>query len=634
VIARVASSTWTLGAIVFALTWGGGIAELIPPNIDNSFHAGLQMAAARELSFGPDILVTYGPLGFLKSNLIFEPWPARLAGIYGIALHLSLSLSLVWAARRNFGAVLGFAIALVAAVLARGDLTLIAVRDDAAVVVVAFIWCVAALSDGSPDWTRRLLVWGGGPFAAIELLAKVNPGVLVLAIVAIAVLAIERNRLRNLAILSGGFAATALALWLISGQALGDVWTFAGGTLQIVAGYSAGASIDYGGRGYDYFLAGLLLAAIAAAAWLSTRALDPRRRIATLAITAIVAFTAVKGGFVAHDIFHMGAFYATMLGVLIAFPLPRLAPVRYTALGATVAAAAMGFTTTQAGDPRTDNPGYPMVNPIGNLAHGAETVITLASGRLEDEIDERRERAIATYDIDPGTLAELRGHSVHVDPSEAAAAWAYGLDWRPLPVFQPYIAWTPELDRRNAEALADPDGPQRVLRQNLDALGRYPAYESPETMLTMLCNFEAVRTTESWQVLERVPDRCGEPRLLSSGPAAVAVPIDVPRAGRDEVVFARVSGLGIAGLERLRSLLLRAPARQVAFSDDPRLWTFTAANAEQGLLLRAPTSVDFPEPLALAPNADQVSFLIGGTGADRTLIVDFYAMSVSARRPE
>ena len=43
---------------------------------------------------------------------------------------------------------------------------------------------------------------------------------------------------------------------------------------------------------------------------------------------------------------------------------------------------------------------------------------------------------------------------MHLDPSEAAAVWAYELDWRPLPVFQPYIAWTQDLDERNAEAVA------------------------------------------------------------------------------------------------------------------------------------------------------------------------------------
>ena len=73
------------------------------------------MAAVRGLEFGPDVIFTYGPLGFLKSYMVFYAGPARLAALYGIVLHLALSVSLVWAIRRNFGAVLAVALALVVA---------------------------------------------------------------------------------------------------------------------------------------------------------------------------------------------------------------------------------------------------------------------------------------------------------------------------------------------------------------------------------------------------------------------------------------------------------------------------------------------------------------------------------------
>ena len=165
------------------------------------------MAAVDGLDFGSDVLVSYGPLGFLKSYLVFFPGTARLATLYGIALHLALCISLVWALRRNFGALIAIALALVIAALARGDLSAVAVREDAAVVVLAFIWCVAALSDDSPDWTRKLVVFGGGAFAAIEVLAKLNPGVVVLVLVTITVLLIEEDRRRNLLILATASSA-------------------------------------------------------------------------------------------------------------------------------------------------------------------------------------------------------------------------------------------------------------------------------------------------------------------------------------------------------------------------------------------------------------------------------------------
>jgi len=620
---EVVTSTWFLGVLVFVATWGGGLVSPVEPSIDHSFHAGLNMAAVHGLDFGSDIVVTYGPLGFLKSYLVFFPGTARLAVAYGAVLHLALCISLVWALRRNFGALIAAVIALVIAALARGDLSAVAVRDDAAVVVLAFIWCVAALSDDSPAWTRKLVVYGGGPFAAIEVLAKLNPGALVLALVAITVVAIEDNRWRNLAILASSFLGSLAVLWFASGQGLGAIAGYIGGSLDLVSGYSSGARFDYGfdQRDYDYVLTPLVIGAAGAIAWISTRNLGGGRRALLLLMTAVVVFTAAKGGFVSHDIFHMAAFYAIVAGVLVAFPLPTGTGVRIAALAATVGAIGAGLTT--------EFPGYPLTNPLENARNGVETVATmLDGGRLEDRIAANRASEVSSYELDQGSRELLDDHTVAVDPSEVAVAWANDLDWLPLPVFQPYMAWTEDLDRRNAETMASDDGPQRILRQNLNALGRYPAFESPAAMIAMLCNFEALRTTEEWQVLGRVENRCGEPRHIGTAEGTYGEPFEVPRAPADGVVFAEVHGIQVAGLERLRTMLLRSRGRQVKFGDDDRLYTFIAATAADGLLLRAPPGIDFPAPFELAPNEDEVTFLYEGGAAGKPLTVDFFTMPV------
>ena len=622
---EVVTSTWFLGVLVFVATWGGGLVSPVEPSIDNSFHAGLNLAAVHGLDFGSDIVVTYGPLGFLKSYLVFFPGTARLAVAYGFVLHLALCISLVWALRRNFGALIAVVIALAIAALARGDLSAVAVRDDAAVVVLAFIWCVAALSNDSPAWTRKLVVYGAGPFAAIEVLAKLNPGALVLGLVAITVLVIEDNRWRNLAILASSFLGSLAVLWFASGQGLSDIAGYIGGSLDLVSGYSSGARFEYGfdPRHYDYALAPLVIGVAGAIAWISTGGLARRRRAALLAMTALVAFAAVKGGFVSHDAFHMATFYVTMVGVCAAFPLPARTGARIAGMAAIAGTAAIALTT--------EFPGYPLTNPLENARNGVETVATMIDGaRLDRELAANRDAVAASYDLDPETLELLEGRTVHVDPAETAAVWAYDLDWHPLPVFQPYMAWTEELDRRNADVVAAADGPDRILRENRDALGRYPGFESPAAMIAMLCNFEALRTTARWQVLERVPDRCGEPRPLGSAEGTYGEPFAVPPAPPNGVVFAGVHGIEVAGLERLQATLLRSRGRQVSFSGDERPYTFIPATANDGLLLRAPPSIDFPAPFALAPNADEVTFLYGD-GDDRpgtSLTVDFFSMPV------
>lgn len=621
---EIASSNWALGVLVFALTWGGGMIEAQTPSIDQSFFAGYNMAAVQGLHFGTDIVLTYGPLGFLKTYLLFYEWPARLAALYGIALHLALSVSVLWAVRRNFGLAIGVAVALVAALLMRGDESAVGIRDDASVIVLALIWCVAAVGRDAPDWARRIVLYGGGPFAALELLTKLNTGLIVVALVVIATIAMDDSRRRNLAILAGTFLTTATALWFAAGQGIGDVVPYLRGSWDIVSGYSSGARIEWNPnqRDYDYFLAPALVLGAGGLAWISARDLPPRRRVAVLAMVAMVSFTAGKGGFVAHDYYHMATLYGTMLGVLIALPLPPMPRLRLGAFAALAAAAVGGFSTHV--------PGYPLTNPLENLRNGAATVARLVDGgRLADDIAENRATLTANYDLDPRSLELLRGHSVHIEPSEAAAAWAYRLDWEPLPVFQPYAAWTPDLDDRNADALASSDGPERILRQDLNALGRYPAFESPAAMVAMLCNFRAARTTPDWQVLTRTDDRCGEAQPLGSAEGSYGEPIAIPSAPAGSVVVGRVHGIQDSGLDRLRTALVRSRGRQVVFEGDPTLYTFIPTTAADGLILRAPPKLDFPRPFALAPNAPSMTFLLNGGPAQRSITVDFYSLPVA-----
>ena len=77
--------------------------------------------------------------------------------------------------------------------------------------------------------------------------------------------------------------------------------------------------------------------------------------------------------------------------------------------------------------------------------------------RLAIDPGERRaERARAKADIREHhyipleVVEDMRGHADHVEPHETSIIWAYGLDWRPAPVFQDYAIVSNTLDRHNA----------------------------------------------------------------------------------------------------------------------------------------------------------------------------------------
>lgn len=201
-------------------------------------------------------------------------------------------------------------------------------------------------------------------------------------------------------------------------------------------------------------------------------------------------------------------------------------------------------------------------------------------------------------------------------------------------MLQDYSAYTSALDRLEADRLASPHGPQRILRQavpvgnpaypqtSID--GRLLAWDPPAKYLAMLCHYLPLATNRTWEVLARVGERCGSPRRLGSVSTRFGAAITVPAPPPGNVVYARIQGAGVAGFERVRNLLFRADFRYVVVNGS-HTYRLVPGTAGDGLILRAAPGVDYPSPFTLAPGARTVR-LIGLTGALR---VDFYAVAVA-----
>ena len=245
----------------------------------------------------------------------------------------------------------------------------------------------------------------------------------------------------------------------------------------------------------------------------------------------------------------------------------------------------------------------------------------------------------STYRIDRTTLAMLRNRTVDVEPWEIGAAWAYGLDWRPLPVIQGYQAYAEVLDNFNADALASPERPTAILRQNTDGFSgvidhsiddRYLGWDPPAASREMLCRYRAVRTTMLWQVLYPSADRCGREKLLARIQTETGATVHVPPPPPEAIVFARISGLGIEGLERLRTFFYRARERSATINAREN-WRIVPATAGDGLIVRSDPAIDFPPPFGLAPQARSLSFAI--EGAKREIEIEFFVQRVQPDAP-
>jgi hypothetical protein len=618
---RVALSTPLLGAVIALLTWS--FVGLTPaPGLDPSWVEGLYMAAARGLDAGTQIVFTYGPLGFLDFPGAFEIGLGRLAFAWSALLHLVLCIVLLWPARRAFGLLVGVAIVLFATAMSLSD----------SIVIVATVVGAAALLDEWAPRSRFFFALGAGALAGMQLLGSLRAGP-VLVVIALAVLLGLPDRRRTLPAFAGSLVLSFFAFWFATGQGFGNLADYALNTASVLNGYSSSMTYVLPGRWWQYpaLFAGIgTLGALAVAAGWGR---DAPRRLGILVIVAAVALLMFKHSVVRSVPGTAGICLAALLATgLSLVPYVR----RWLAVGAIALLAGL----TYLGNYETFNPvTFDFHKRAKNFVDQLKEVVK--PGGMAEQQRLGRQAMRDLYALTPRQLALLRSGTVHVASLEAGVAYAYGLDWDPLPVFQQYTAYTKRLDELNAAKLESASAPERILWENAPAVdptfvavrpfpgtidSRVPAWDSPAEMVQMFCRYRVEQWDERWAILRRSRDRCRPERPLETVSVASNEKVRLPATRRDEALVVSVDGLEVSGLERLRAFLFRGAKRNAVLGH--YRWNVIPGTAGDGLLLRVPGWADYPGKFALGSHAATVSF--GGENATLSFGPSEVTLSFSA----
>src|ERR1700753_901504 len=433
---------WVCGVIVALLGWRVG---MNPPavGLDASWNAGLAMAAHDGLHWGVDVVWTYGPLGFLQTQLVWFTDQTVLTFLYQGLLHVVFSVALVWALARRLPLLLACVAAfVVVTVLPLLELSLLSA-------VIASFWL---LEEPRSDRFLNTYVIAAATFAAPAALIKLSTGPLVPVVLLIALIG-ARVGGRRIAIFVGVLVVELLVLWLLAGQSVGDVPAFIHRSIEISSGYSSAMLRSTEVASWKVTAATLRAIAVSialvAVAWLAPYR-DRRGRWAGTLLVALAAFAIYKEGVVRVDAGHLTVYFANACRFWIAVGFGPGRRWFIPAVALLVFAASLPLRP--AGTEHN-------LNPFDNLHYAFDQARNLVSpGRRAAAMEDGRRGLEATYALEPGALAALRGHSVAVEPWEAGAAWAYRLDWGPQPVFQNYSAYTPALDRMNAATIESAAG--------------------------------------------------------------------------------------------------------------------------------------------------------------------------------
>jgi hypothetical protein len=617
ILARQSVPIWAVGIVVALICWrlSFGLPAI---GVDGSWIGGLYMAAHDGRNFGTEIVFTYGPLGFLAFPDLWYGDLAALAFVYGAAIYFAFSCTLVWALNRSLGklgaAVVGFVFLATAPDLEQLPL------------VLAAAWALAAMQEERPRWAMNLLVFGGASLSAIESLVKLSVGPPIFLICLIA-LAGARARRRQWMSFLGVALGELIVLWLLTGQPLGNLADYFLNGEQIVSGYNEAMALK-AGPGWEAPAIFLVAVGITvASAFASFR--DRRARWCAVGLVGLTAFITFKYGIVRYEPNHLAIAFSTALALWLVIPWTRARGRVAIFLAGTVAVGAIAIYAY---------PAEPRFDPVENLTTlGDQAEILFSSSRRGALSESARAALQAQFHLEPGTLAHLRGKGVAIDPWEIGVAWAYGLNWSPLPVFQNYSAYTADLDQLNAEAVEDPAGPERILRENPVGVepsggsrgfeGRHPAWDPPEQNFAVVCNFVPIHTTESWQVLARIPSRCGHEEFVSAAGGGPGTVVPVPQAGPGELILMRIHGLGASGLEKLRALLWRPRFRFAYLNGGTVDYRIVPGTAADGLMVSPAPGLDSAGAFAQIPSVQDIRM----EGVDRELTYDFYRVPIRMR---
>jgi hypothetical protein len=609
---------WTLVPLaITAIAWQPMV--LLPgAGVDPSWQAGLEMAVHSGITFGNHMIFTYGPLGFLNVPQLWYAHLGELAFAYLVLIRLALAIALFAAARESFGAVAAFVIA-----------AIVASVDGELVEMVVFLIVAVAAVDRAV-WGRRAvaLVTASGAFAGIELLVKVSTGISLAAMTVVLVATLPGSRARRgryVGAAVAGFAVALVAGWGATGQSFAALGDYFVNSARIVSGYAGAMGIADPSLAWGHAAAFLGLALGLWGAWQMTATGTRRRRVGIVVLWLVFWFFAFKEGFVRQDALHTTWFFEGLLGGFVALRWRAAQrPAALIGIGALLALALAAQGVTFGTD-------------FAPTSH-----VKAAFDDLRSVVDEGRSNAfrvagraaiMATETIDPQSLALLRGHTVAVFPQEIALAWAYGLNWDPLPVEQSYSAYTSSLDELDVADLASRRAPERIIvdppHNELD--GRLPAFDEAQTSRAILCRYRSLRATAGFDVLALGADRCSAPAPLATVHAdwgqAVSVP---PPPNGHSLVSVRIGGVGIGGLERITALFYK-PAERFVSLNGATLRRLVTATAADGLPLRASPGVDEPAPFNFAPGARTIAVSRTGQGptGGKPITYSFFFQSVS-----
>ncbi len=591
------------------------VTVIAPPAIglDPSWAIGIHLALQEKLTFGRDIVFTYGPLGFLFTRLPIAAshWQYLLRD----ALLMALVAFVLVVTLRQVTSLWALLLTLLAILVSSATVVHHPVVYLPTFIFLAFL--VALLAYLHSQHLAALLL--AAVLTLVLFFAKANVGLpalaLMLALFVYLLLFPGRLRRRSIGALAGLFLVALAGLSLLLRT---DLPGYLAGAWHLSSAYNDAMFLPLESTGLDpelLTMAVTLFVALAAAGLIHRRQLLARREaLLGFLLMGLALFLVFKHGFVRADLNHVRSFFplaALAIALLAPFQRGRLQRDLYAAL-----LLALLFSTVLSAD---------LYQPRYVLRRFREfyRYLTVKIAELPQDV---ALSALQPHLLPDSVRAAIGDATVDVVPWDISYVLANGLAYNPRPVIQSYTAYDDYLDSLNQAKYLSSSGPDYILFTPGDIDGRHPFFTESRTRLAMLRNYQVSQRLGDMLLLQRRAD-----------PLPFSESVSPPQEARlgETIEFAGTGGLKVMtanirynALGHLLRLLFQPPLLQVTvhFADGEERTYRAIQSIVNGQVL--------VNPLVDSPDTAEQFFATGGQGGRTVTSIRFDAPPGAGFQPD
>ncbi|MBN2588961.1 MAG: hypothetical protein JXA96_03790 [Sedimentisphaerales bacterium] len=550
--------------------------RLSSTGLDHSWLEGLNMAFIKKMQFGKDIIITFGPLGFLFLPEFnnFNTWIISLT--FALFVHLLLVYSIYMMIKNLSLNLLDLLVLVIILVFA---LPILPVEYKLLYSITALLYL--SVADERVSKYGFLICILICILMAVVSLLKFTAAITSFSILLfIAVYYLYRKKYVYIPVVLGTYVGSILLLLYMIGQDVVNFLAYLVNSFEISSGYNSAMSTT--GNNEDV-IAGFCVIGLLLIILVDSILKRKKDLVLFLLINSGFIFISFKHGFVRHDSGHIYIFFSNMLLLLIiaAFTLKAESRAFLQHSSFVLICVLIGFIYHQY--PHSLKPRFS--EQYRNIY---STVSTINSSPQERDkiLDDNKDNMKRFYDLSERTLDYINNKTMDILPWEVSLAYAYNLNWAPRPVFQSYTAYTQKLDIMNAEYYEKNISPD-ILLYGLETIdGRYNLFDTPGTFRTILTYYEPVLIDKGYLLLQKsdMPNLASSEQV-SSIDAKIGESIPIPKID-EGFIFANIY-LDYNPAGKILNILYKAPYAMIKIKSGEKEYNHRIifSTAQNGIFL-------------------------------------------------